>query len=127
MTGEVLLKYSMDKTVYFQTLAQYKYNPGILIRAEAGTEVKAAADGKVTAVSEDDDHGTVIQMDLGNDYMVTYGQVTDVKVKAGDEVKEGDVIAKVSEPTKYFSEEGTHLYFQVNQGKNTVDPMLLLR
>ena len=125
--GEVALKYSMDKTVYFKTLAQYKYNPGLLIGAAVGSDVKAAADGKVTEVKTDDDHGTIIKMDLGNDYMVTYGQVTDVKVKAGDEVKEGDIIAKVSEPTKYFSEEGAHLYFQVNQGKDTVDPMLLLR
>ncbi len=127
VTGEVLLKYSMDKTVYFKTLAQYKYNPGLFISAKEGTDVKAAADGKVTEIKKEDDHGMTIKMDLGNDYMVMYGQLADVKVKSGDEVKEGDVIAKISEPTKYFLEEGTHLYFQVNQGKETVDPMLLLR
>lgn len=125
--GDILLKYSMDKTVYFKTLAQYKYNPGLFIGAEVGTEVKAAADGKVTEVSKDDDYGMIVKVDLGNDYIITYGQVTDVAVKAGDEVKEGDVIAKVSEPTKYYAEEGTHLYLQVNQGEESVDPLLLLR
>ena len=125
--GDVILKYSMDKTVYFKTLAQYKYNPGLLIGAKEGTDVRAAADGKVTAVEKEDDYGMTVKMDLGNDYMVMYGQLADVKVKSGDEVKEGDMIAKVAEPVKYFAEEGTHLYFQVNQGKETVDPMLLLR
>lgn len=127
VSGEVILKYSMDKTVYFKTLAQYKYNPGLLIAAEPGMDVKAAADGKVTEVGKEDDHGVVVKMDLGNGYMVMYGQLADVKVKSGDEVKEGEVFAKVGEPVKYFAEEGTHLYFQVNQGKQTVDPMLLLR
>lgn len=125
--GKVLMKYSMDKTVYYKTLAQYRYNPGMLIAADEGTKVKAAADGTVTEVAKDDDYGTVIKMDLGSSYTVTYGQVEGVKVKKGDTVKEGDVIATIAEPTKYFGDEGPHLYLQVNQKKDTVDPLLLLR
>ena len=30
-SGAVLINYSMDKTVYFSTLAQYKYNPAMII------------------------------------------------------------------------------------------------
>ena len=44
--GEVILPFSMDRSVYFKTLAQYQYNPAMLIGAEEGTEVFAAAKWK---------------------------------------------------------------------------------
>ena len=56
-----------------------------------------------------------------------YGQLDNISVNKGDELKEGDVIGTIAKPTKYFSEEGSNLYFQVNEGKETVDPLLLLR
>ena len=125
--GKVLLKYSMTNTVFFKTLAQYKCNPGIMIAAKEGTEVKAASDCKVTKISKDDEHGTLITTDIGDKYSVTYGQVANLKVKKGDMVEEGEVIASVAKPTKYFTKEGTNLYMQVTEGANTVDPLFLLR
>ena len=34
VSGTVLMNYSMDKTVYFATLDQYKYNPALSLSAE---------------------------------------------------------------------------------------------
>lgn len=127
VTGKVLLKYSMTNTVFFKTLAQYKCNPGIMIAAKEGTEVKAASDCNVTKISKDDEHGTLITTDIGDNYSVTYGQVDHLKVKKGDVVEEGKIIATVAKPTKYFTKEGANLYMQVTEGKNTVDPLFLLR
>lgn len=125
--GDVVLKYSMSNTIYFKTLAQYKCNPGIVISAKEGTNVKAAADCTVTKIEKDDELGTVVTTDIGNDYAVSYGQLDNISVNKGDVLKEGDVIGTVAAPTKYFTEEGSNLYFQVKQGKETVDPLLLLR
>lgn len=125
--GDVLMKYSMSKTIYFKTLAQYKYNPGVVISAKEGTSVKAAASGRITSVKKDDELGQMVTMEIGDDYTVSYGQLKDVSVKKGDEVKEGDTIGKIAEPTKYYAEEGSNLFLQVKEGKETVDPMLLLR
>lgn len=125
--GDVILKYSMNNTVYFKTLAQYKCNPGIVISAKKGTNVKAAADCRVTKIEKDDELGTVVTTDIGSDFTVAYGQLDNISVNKGDELKEGDVIGTIAKPTKYFSEEGSNLYFQVNVGKETVDPLLLLR
>ncbi len=36
--GAVIMSYSMDKTVYFQTLDQYKYNPAVIIESAEGDE-----------------------------------------------------------------------------------------
>ena len=41
ITGNVILPYSTDETVYFETLDQYRTNPGILIEAKEGASVKA--------------------------------------------------------------------------------------
>jgi len=125
--GEVVLKYSMNNTVYFKTLAQYKCNPAIVISSGEGTAVKAAAGGTVTKVSKSDETGNTVTMDIGSGYTVTYGQLEDISVKEGQTVGEGTKIGKVAKPTKYYSEEGSNLYFQVMEKGKPVDPMLLLR
>ena len=46
---KILLPYSMDKAVYFQTLDQYKYNPAMIIAAEIDAPVYtlSASDAEV--------------------------------------------------------------------------------
>ena len=43
VSGTVLMNYSMDKTVYFATLDQYKYNPALVISGAEGDQVKRSA------------------------------------------------------------------------------------
>lgn len=125
--GDILLEYSADRVVYFKTLAQYRTNPALVISAEVGTDVKASADGVVTDVKTSEETGRTVTMSIGDDFTVSYGQLQDVAVAAGDTVSEGQVIGKVAKPSKYYTEEGSNLYFQVKEKKNTVNPMLLLR
>lgn len=124
--GDVLMKFSQSNTIYFKTLAQYKSNPAIEISADEGTKVIASAAGVVTDVSKDDITGTTITTNIGSDYTITYGQLKNLKVSKGDEIKEGQLLGTVAAPTKYFSEEGSNLYFQVKQDGTAVDPLLLL-
>ena len=42
-SGAVLINYSMDKTVYFATLEQYKYNPALIVGGEVGEMIGASA------------------------------------------------------------------------------------
>lgn len=127
VSGDVILKYSMTNSVFYKTLAQYKCNPGILIGSKVGQDVKAAAAGKITAIEKEDEHGMLITEELGNGYFVTYGQVKGITVKKGDVVKEGQILAKVAAPTKYYTKEGANLYFEVRKGDETVDPLFVLR
>ena len=127
VSGDVILKFSMGNTVYFKTLAQYKCNPAVIIASEEGTNVKEAADGTVTKVSHSDELGNTVTVDIGSGYTLTYGQLKDISVQEGQTVKEGDIIGKVAKPTKYYSEEGSNLYFQVMEKDKSVDPLLLLR
>ncbi len=125
--GEVIMKYSKSNNVYFKTLAQYRANPAIAIQAKEGENVVAAATGKITEISKTEENGTIVTVSIGNGYTVSYGQLKDIKVSKGQSIQEGEVIGKIAAPTKYFSEEGSHLYFQVMQKQESVDPLLLLR
>ncbi len=127
--GNVIMNYSMDHTIYFATLMQYKCNPALIIDAEVGTEVKAAATGVVTGIDlNNEETGITVTMDIGNGYSVVYGQLAqDMPLKVGDLVNEGEVIGTVNAPTKYYSIEGSNLYFMVKENDQTINPMLLLR
>lgn len=123
LVGNVLLNYSMDKTIYFPTLQQYKYNPSIVISATQGTNVACAADGVVTSIHEEPQLGTVVVMNLGDGYELTYGQLQEISVEEGDLVETGVFIGKVAAPTKYYTSEGTNVYFKLTKDGEPVNPL----
>lgn len=123
LVGNVLLNYSMDKTIFFPTLRQYKYNPSIVIGATQGADVGCAADGIVESVYQDAKTGTTVVMRLGDGYELTYGQLQEVTVEEGDYVETGAYIGKVAAPTKYYTAEGTNVYFKLTKDGEPVDPM----
>ena len=114
--GNVILDYSMNATVYFSTLKQYKYNPAILIQGEVNTPVVAAADGIVTEISSNEEIGDYVVMTLGNDYQLVYGQLKALEVAEGDSVEKGQLLGYISEPTKYYVVEGSNLYLELLNG-----------
>ena len=122
-SGAVIMGYSMDQTVFFQTLEQYKYNPAMIISGEVGETITASAAGIVTDIAETAQTGTTVSLDIGNGYTAVYGQLTDVAPSAGDYVNAGEKIGNLSEPTKYYSIEGPNLYFEILKDGEPVDPM----
>ncbi len=127
IVGDVLINYSMDQTIYFPTLDQYKYNPAIVIAATQGENISAAADGRVTSVSYDSGTGNTVVMELGNGYELTYGQLENITVSEGSFVHVGDGIGTVAAPTKYYSLEGTNVYFKLTKDGEPVNPMSKLQ
>lgn len=124
--GNVVLNYSMDQTVYFSTLSQYKYNPAVIISANEGDNVSACAAGKVTAVGSSEEIGNYLEMDLGNGYDLVLGQLQEITVTEGSLVERGQVVGKVAAPTKYYSMEGTNVYLKISRKGAPINPMSLL-
>ena len=120
--GEILLDYSMDKTIYFPTLEQYRYNPAMVIQGAVNDKVKAAASGKITKISENEETGCTVWQDLGDGYTAVYGQLKELNFAEGDMVSEGQVIGYVSEPTKYYVTEGSNVYFRMEKDEKAVNP-----
>lgn len=121
--GEVLLSYSMDKTVYFKTLDQYKYNPALIIGGAVGDQVLSVAKGLVKSIDVTAQTGTTVTVDLGNGYEAIYGQLKEVPVKVGDYVETKTVLGYLSEPTKYYSVEGCNLYFEMRKDGEPINPL----
>jgi len=122
VAGEVLMHYSMDHSIYFQTLDQYKYNPATMFTASEGENVFACADGRVISVFEDPRLGQAMTLEIGDGYQVTYGQLANIAVSVDSYVSAGQNIATVAAPTKYFSLEGCNLYFQLSHQGQSVNP-----
>ena len=123
ISGEVILPYSMDTTVYYKTLDQYRTNPGMLIAAGSGSTVKNAYLGKVVKVTSNNTYGNMVTIYIGNDYSLVYGQLDTIYVKEGDYIKAGESVGTIGKPTDSFEDEGSHLFFQVLNGETPVDPM----
>lgn len=121
--GNVLLDYSMDQTIYFPTLDQYKCNPGIVIQSEVSAPVAAPADARVTEVGISDEIGNYVVLDLGNDYTAVCGQLKEISAAAGEYLEAGQTLGYVAEPTKYYSVEGVNVFFELKHKGESVDPI----
>lgn len=124
--GEILINYSMDKSVYFSTLGQYKVNPAIIIKGKEGEKVVSACDCKVTQISKQGETGLTLVAEA-NGYQFIYGQLKDIQVKKGEIVKEGSTLGKLAKPSRYYTKEGCNLYFQVKENGKSVNPLLFLK
>lgn len=127
LLGNVIMNYSMEQTVYFATLDQYKYNPAIVIQGNVNDKVISVADGTVTAVETNEVTGCTVTVDMGDGYSTVYGQLKEVPVSVGEYIAEGEIVGYVSEPTKYYSVEGPNLYFQLLKDNESIDPMEFLQ
>ena len=108
--GTLLMNYSMDKTVYFSTLDQFKYNPALVISGEKGDQIISSAPGIVKSIDNTAETGTTVNVD-------------DVKVKTGDYVDSKTVLGYVGDPTIYYSVEGCNVYFEMRKDGQPVNPM----
>ena len=124
MDGNVIMNYSMDATIYHATLDQYKYNPAIIIAGDVNNKVYSVAKGKIVDISQNEVTGTTVTLDLGDGYRAIYGQLKELNFDVGDYLESGHVIGYVSEPTKYYSLEGSNLYFELQKDGEPIDPIV---
>jgi len=127
IAGNIILDYSMDKSVYFTTLDQYKYNPAVIIQGSLDESVLCGAQGKVSSIETLEETGTTLTLDIGDGYELIYGQLKELAVDEGEYVNAGETIGYVSEPTRFYSKEGCNVYFEVRKDGESIDPMLLLQ
>ena len=124
MEGNVVIDYSMDSTVYFPTLDQYRYNPAVIIAGEVNSKVYSVAKGKVESIENNEVTGCTVTVSLGDGYEAVYGQLKELNFDVGYYVEAGHVIGYISEPTKFFSSEGSNLYFELKKDGEPVDPIV---
>ena len=64
-----------------------------------------------------------MEQDLGDGYQAVYGQLKDLNFEEGATVEAGQIIGYIGEPTKYYSVEGSNLYFAMEKDGEPINPM----
>jgi murein DD-endopeptidase MepM/ murein hydrolase activator NlpD len=100
------------------------FNDGVNLAAAAGSVVKAAADGTVTYAGRDEAFGNLMLVEHANGWITAYAHLEAMYAKSGDTVKQGAMIGRVGATGK--ANKQPQLHFELRQGKQPVDPMLLM-
>ncbi|WP_105616997.1 M23 family metallopeptidase [Vallitalea okinawensis] len=123
VTGDVVMDFSMDASIYDSTLDLYRTNDALCIQANVGADVIAAADGSVESITKTEEEGTMIVIDHGEGWKTTYEQLSEeVNVSQGQVVQKGEVIGQVAEPTMFALNLGSHVGFRVMKDNGPCNP-----
>lgn len=93
---------------------------GVDIGASTGADILAAASGEVTISTYSYSAGNYIMINHGGGIYTVYMHASKLLVSVGDQVKQGDVIAKVGS-TGYST--GPHLHFGIRLNGEYVNPL----
>jgi stage II sporulation protein Q len=102
----------------------YHPNRGIdIIRKDGKTfDVTASLSGTVTKAEKDPILGYVVEINHENGVTTVYQSLADVKVKAGDSVKQGEIIGKAGQ-SQFNQEAGIHAHFEIRKDSKPVNPI----
>ncbi len=96
---------------------------GVDLAAPAGTPVKTAAEGQVLYAGEQKGYGKIVIVEHGNELVTLYAHNRDLRVKSGQKVRKGQVVATVGESGRT---SGPHLHFEVRKNGRPIDPLTFL-
>lgn len=103
---------------YEQTYIQ---NNGVAYGGTEKFDVVSVFSGTVLSVKEDKLQGIVVEIEHENNIITTYKSLSDVTVKANDEVTQGMVIGK-SGTSNINKDLGEHVVFEMNVSSTYVNP-----
>lgn len=98
------------------------FNFGVDFSVSYGSRVYAVASGTVTLVGEVPFYGKAVIVDNGNGFLTLYACLGDVSVKAGDNIKLNQIIAKSGQDL-----DGQGLHFEIWKGKTPLNPREWIR
>ena len=99
---------------------EWKLHGGTDIAAPTGTPILASADGVVIAATWHNSYGYYVKIQHNDTFATLYGHCSALHVTAGQQVKQGQIIADVGQ-TGYAT--GPHVHFEVYINGTRVDAM----
>ncbi|MBQ9090810.1 MAG: M23 family metallopeptidase [Anaerotignum sp.] len=104
-------------------LSKRELHNGLDIAVAEGTDVVAVKSGTVTEVRTSATYGKLLQYETKDGYRVMYAHLSDILVRKGDEIKQGQIVAK-SGNTGLST--GPHLHYSLWKDDELLDPMKYL-
>ncbi len=124
--GLVTKSHDLDTLVFSKTRDEWRVHHGIDISCKAGAAVMAAADGKVSEITDDPFLGKTIKITHNGGGVTVYANLAPELaegLEVGSEVKCGQVIGCVGETASTEIADEPHLHFEMTVGGKEVDPM----
>lgn len=122
------VKGAISRRYGLEAVTDHKYvrvnSRGLSYMASQGATVNTIFDGKVAFVGSVEGHGQTIIVDHGDHYYTVYGNLSETKVKDGDEVRQNSALGKVGSLNADL--EG-NLYFEIRHFSEPYDPTTWMR
>jgi murein DD-endopeptidase MepM/ murein hydrolase activator NlpD len=99
------------------------YHAGMDLSSRAGTPVKAAASGRVSAVGYNAIYGNFVIITHDAAYQTMYGHLSKILASKGSRVGQGDVVGLVGSTGR---STGPHLHFAVYRNERAINPLEIL-
>jgi len=98
-----------------------KHHEGVDFSAPVGTDIYATGDGVVVDINlSKRGYGNNVKIDHGFGYHTFYAHCSKILVKKGQQIKRGQIIAKVGNTGKSTA---PHLHYEVHKNNRPIDPI----
>lgn len=125
--GEISHEFSNGELVKSETLGVWKTHDGCDILCDPGTEVKSMSEGMVKEIKDDPLWGIYVIVEQSNGLDVQYcGLAKELNVKAGQTVKQGEILGKTGDTNQCEILQQPHLHLGVKQGGKWIDPLSVI-
>jgi murein DD-endopeptidase MepM/ murein hydrolase activator NlpD len=121
VSGTVSSPYGRRKDPF---TGEVDFHHGIDIASTAGSEIFAAADGRVVFSGWKQGYGNVVTIDHGNGYSTLYAHNEKNLVEVGEEVTADQLIAHVGSTGR---STGPHLHYEVRKNGKAINPETVTR
>jgi murein DD-endopeptidase MepM/ murein hydrolase activator NlpD len=102
---------------------EHEFHRGLDISAHRGTPVLAPASGTVFFAGNGGEYGTTLILDHGRDLRSLYGHLQEIRVKQGERIERGQLIALTGNTGRT---SGPHLHYEIQIHGQAVDPRQFL-
>jgi murein DD-endopeptidase MepM/ murein hydrolase activator NlpD len=99
------------------------FHAGLDISADHGSPVKATADGRIESAEYFGNYGNAVVISHGFGIATRFGHLSKFAVRAGQQIKRGDVIGFVGSTGRATS---THLHYEILLNGQPINPLRLL-
>ncbi len=97
-----------------------KMHNGLDFVIETGTPIYAPGAGKVSYAGRRGGYGNTVEIDHGFGYKTLFGHLSEIKVRKGQKIHRGDVIALSGNSGKFST--GPHLHYEVRHNGVALNP-----
>ena len=126
--GEIISEFAQENLIYSETLKEWITHPGIDIKADKTSVIKASADGIISSIVNDPRYGLTVVITHSEGYETVYSNLLTAEfVVEGEEVKQGQTIGTVGNTASFESNMEPHLHFEILQNGNYLDPNIYLK